>query len=379
VVYLHNIVSNLPQNETLVLANAREEDDGFDQGQAYRVFRIARLWKDFTKREQYHELLELTSRARRIVGEFHVSLVHAGQVYPTGLVAWWLKKTLGVPYVVYLYAEELNKVFSRKDLFFANLLKGIYRLVLGGASGCIVVSDYTRELLTQFGLPVTRVLKVIPMIGEQKLAGETQVAALREKLGHRGNERYVLSVGRLIERKGFDNLLHAFLIVQRTFSEARLLIVGHGPEDAKLKALASELGLDDRVHFAGFVPDDEMSAYYQVCDVFAMPHRELPDGDTEGCPTVFLEANAAGKPSIGGCAGGVRDAIIDGETGLIVDGTKPAEIAEALIRLLADPVLAGRLGENGRMRVRRELSPVQGAEKVLKFSREVLGIEESVQ
>ncbi len=376
VVYLYNIVSNLPPADTLVLTTAREGDNKFDKVQAYQVFRTPRLWKDFTKWERAREIIELASRARSIVREQRVDLVHAGETYPSGLAAWWLKKRLGLPYVVYLYAEEINGVSGREDLF-GRVLKRIYRVILRQASGCVVVSDYTRDLLIENGFHPARVMKVIPMVGDHKMADEAGRLQLLAQLGHTGVERYVLSVGRLIERKGFDNLLRAFSIIQETFPEVRLLIVGRGPDAERLNALADKLGLAGRVHFAGFVPDNEMPAYYDVCDIFAMPHRETPDGDTEGCPTVFLEANAHGKPAIGGSAGGVRDAIIDGETGLIVDGTKPTEIAGALKRLLADPVFARRLGENGCRRVKTELSPLQGAQKIMEFSREILASEES--
>jgi phosphatidylinositol alpha-1,6-mannosyltransferase len=97
-----------------------------------------------------------------------------------------------------------------------------------------------------------------------------------------------------------------------------------------------------------------------------MPHRELPNGDTEGCPTVFLEAAVFGKPSVGGNAGGVGDAIIDGETGLVVDGHDQEVVASAVARLLLDSGLAGRMGEAGLKRV-RGMSPARNAQAVREF------------
>ncbi len=378
VVYLYNLITNLPHERTLVVTDAREEQGAFDCYQAYPVIRTAHLYKDdVTKQERISEFLHLTRAARRVVDPGEVSLVHAGEVLPSGLVAWWLKKRVGLPYVVYLYAEELSGLHSRKDLLWATVLKKIYRLVVREAAGCVVVSDYTRDLLTIYRYRTPRVLKVVPMVGEARMPDEIEKSALLNRLGHTGDESYILAVGRLIERKGFDNLLRAFGLLQCSHPNARLLIVGRGPQEQMLKESAIELGVGDKVHFAGFVADEELPAYYEVSDVFAMPHRELPDGDTEGCPTVFLEAGAHGKPCVGGSAGGVRDAIIDGETGMIVDGSIPSHIAHALDRLLTDRELARRLGENGRKRVRTELSPATGAKKVLQFSRDILGLQEA--
>jgi phosphatidylinositol alpha-1,6-mannosyltransferase len=160
--------------------------------------------------------------------------------------------------------------------------------------------------------------------------------------------------------------------ILNVFPNTILIIVGRGIEKDKLQRLVDELGLRNHVMFSDFVDDDELAALYTICDVFALPHRELKDGDTEGCPTVFLEANAHGKPVVGGDAGGVRDAIWDNVTGFIVNGRMPDQIATALIRLLGDRQLAAQLGENGRQRVINDLTPQKGAERLLVFCREIL-------
>jgi phosphatidylinositol alpha-1,6-mannosyltransferase len=150
------------------------------------------------------------------------------------------------------------------------------------------------------------------------------------------------------------------------------VLAGPGPLLDELLDLARECGVSDKVIMTGRVSDSELSALYDLCVVFAMPNRELPDGDTEGFGTVFLEANAHGKPVVGGRAGGVSDAILDGQTGIMVDGQNTDEIAAAIINLLGDPELARRLGENGRERVLREFSPAKAAGRVLAFSQEII-------
>jgi phosphatidylinositol alpha-1,6-mannosyltransferase len=133
--------------------------------------------------------------------------------------------------------------------------------------------------------------------------------------------------------------------------EAALLIVGDGPESTRLRELAASLGLDAEVHWAGSIAHREMPGYLHAGDVFAMPNRRMPDGDIEGFGLVFLEANACGKPVIGGRSGGAVDAIADGESGYLVDPESPDEVADRAIGLLRQPDLARRMGETGRRRV----------------------------
>jgi phosphatidylinositol alpha-1,6-mannosyltransferase len=137
--------------------------------------------------------------------------------------------------------------------------------------------------------------------------------------------------------------------------DATYLIVGTGPFKERLHELAVELGVRDRIIFAGSVSDDQLPDVYAMCDVFAMPSRaRLASHDVEGFGLVFLEAGACAKPVVAGRSGGIEDAVVDGFTGLIVDPSDARDIGQALIRLLTDSELRGRLGQQGRDRVEKE-------------------------
>jgi phosphatidylinositol alpha-1,6-mannosyltransferase len=167
----------------------------------------------------------------------------------------------------------------------------------------------------------------------------------------------ILTVGRLAERKGHDIVLRALPTVLRKFPETRYLIVGTGPEEQRLRHLAVELGVAEQVVFAGRMPDEDLPDCYAACDVFVMVSREIPaKGDVEGFGIVYLEANAQGKPVVGARSGGVADAVEDGVTGLMVDSTDPENVADAILRLLANKDWAACLGIQGRNRVRTEFS-----------------------
>ena len=130
--------------------------------------------------------------------------------------------------------------------------------------------------------------------------------------------------------------------------------MGDGPYRNKLEDLVTRHKLQDIVIFVGSVSDDDKAAYYSVADLFVMPNRELPDGDVEGFGIVYLEANAYGKPVIAGKSGGVLDAVIDGETGILVNSNNVIEIADAIIHLLENKRYGKRLGMQGKKRVEQE-------------------------
>lgn len=167
----------------------------------------------------------------------------------------------------------------------------------------------------------------------------------------------IVTVSRLVARKGHDRLIAALPSVAQEFPTVRLLIVGSGPERSRLEQFAARRAVSRHVVFAGAIADRDLPACFAAGDVFAMPCRSRWGGlDTEGLGTVFLEAAAVGCPSVAGNVGGAPEAVIDGQTGLVVDGTKDGAIAAALMRLLRTPSEARAFGAAGAARVHRDLT-----------------------
>ncbi len=271
-----------------------------------------------------------------------------------------------------VYAEELTCQIQRRSGLGSRLRGWMFKSVLGSADGVIGVSDFTLSLLPAFGVESHNAIKIVPMVEETPVVAPQCLEDTRKRLGLKEEDRLILTAGRQIRRKGHDQILRALSTVLKGVPTARLVIAGRGPEEEALKSLASSLGVEHRVIFTGFVPEECMPVLYDLSELFVMPHRRLEDGDTEGCPTVFLEANAHGKPTIGGREGGVGDAIKNGVTGLIVDGEDAQALASAILRLLKDPKEAKRMGENGQRRVHEELSPKTGAARLSAFCANVL-------
>jgi phosphatidylinositol alpha-1,6-mannosyltransferase len=152
-----------------------------------------------------------------------------------------------------------------------------------------------------------------------------------------------------VPRKGQDTLIRSLPEIRRRVPETAVLIVGGGPYRKRLEQMVDDGGLRGNVIFAGSVPWADLPGYFDAGDVFAMPCRTRRGGlDVEGLGIVYLEASATGLPVVAGDSGGAPDAVIDGETGYVVNGRSPAQVAERIADLLDNPAKAQELGRRGR-------------------------------
>jgi len=165
-----------------------------------------------------------------------------------------------------------------------------------------------------------------------------------------GGQRTILFVGRLVKRKGLTDLLSAFEIVARSHPDTRLVVVGDGPFRPELEGLVARSPFRDRVELKGTLTGKPLYEEYASCDVFVMPSRTT-NVDTEGFGMVFLEAAYFARPAVGTRSGGIPEAVVDGETGLLVDQEDIEDLASKIAALLSDRALSERLGQRARERV----------------------------
>jgi phosphatidylinositol alpha-1,6-mannosyltransferase len=179
------------------------------------------------------------------------------------------------------------------------------------------------------------------------------------RFGLSAGDRVILTLARVVPRKGHDQVIRALPEILRAVPTAKYLICGTGPVEygEQLRRQVDELGVSDAVIFGGYIAPGQLNDVYNLCDVYVMPSRELVyEGDVEGFGITFLEANACKKPVVGGDSGGVHDAIVEGVTGYLVDPINHHAIAQAVASLLSDSDLADRLGSAGCDRVRQHFT-----------------------
>ena len=312
----------------------------FDGRQSYGVIRVPGYeWG-------YLRFLPLLLATPVVVFRHGVRKIFAMNIAYGGILSWALSFLKPLEYLTFAYGYEFEKV--KRNPLLRKLYLSIYRRSVAVAA----CSKLVKEKLVQFGVEGKKIHVLYPAVDTEKYRPTAVPGNYLEEKGLKG-KKILLSVGRLIERKGHDRVLRALPRMIQSFPEVFYAIVGIGPYERNLREEVRRLKLEDHVRFFGRVPEEELNWLYNACDLFVMPSREIADGGhIEGFGIVYLEANACAKPVIGGRSGGVVEAVRDGETGFLVDPERPGEIAEKALYLLSHPKEAQAMGERGLQWVR---------------------------
>jgi phosphatidylinositol alpha-1,6-mannosyltransferase len=274
--------------------------------------------------------------------------IHAGRALPEGLTAWAVARLTLHRVVIYAHGEELT-TWGRGGKYKA------MRFALRHADRVIANSEFTRDELIKMDVNPARITLIYPGVDVARFRPGLAFADLRESIGAGAGSKLILSVGRLSRRKGFDRVIQSLPALVEAGLDVHYALIGIGEDQDYLLGLAREHGVAARVHLIGHVSADDLPRWYNACDVFAMPNREI-NGDTEGFGMVFIEAAACGKPALAGQAGGTGAAVQDGVTGVRVDGTQAATVARALHHLLQSAAVSAAMGQAGLARVLNDFS-----------------------
>ena len=286
------------------------------------------LWRLHPALHYAHVFLGPSVRAAR---GWRPDVVAAGHVY-LAPVARVLSRRLGVPYVVYAYGQEIWR--GGRPMGVPALDEHLRGGGLCAAARVLVPGTFTRGLLTDWDVPRERSV-CVPFGAQPRPAAPPPTGCA------------LLSVARLVPRKGIDTVIRAL----RRLPGVTYRVVGNGPDLRRLRALASSEGVADRVTFLGRVDDSRLEDEYRRCTLFVLPARRTADGELEGYGLVYFEAAAWGRPVVAGRSGGEVDVVVDGETGLLVDGTSVDGVADSLRSLLQDRERLEKFGLAGRRRV----------------------------
>jgi glycosyltransferase involved in cell wall biosynthesis len=223
-----------------------------------------------------------------------------------------------------------------------------------------VETSATREAVEAIGAPI-RDLRLIPMGTDVTAVADPERVAVWRTNHRRDDGPLVAFVGRLIDWKGVDDLLDAAALARSELPGLRVVIAGSGPLREHLERRVDELKLTERVHFAGWLDRDEVTALQAAADIVAVPSRTAADGSREAQGLSVVEAMALGKAVIATKTGGIPDAITNGENGMLVPEADPAALAKGLVTLAGDPELVARLGAAAKITAQRYSWPASAS------------------
>ena len=319
---------------TSAQANSQEYDQIWEKKYGVKVIR-----------DSSRILLPTPRVARRIsalIKAEGISVAAFGAAAPLGLLAHSMKRSGIVRIVALTHGHEVwwAKVFP------FNLL---LRRIGTGVDSLTYLGEYTRQMISR---PLTQsaksaMIKIAPGIDTDHFSPRNS-ANLRQSL-QLSQKKVIVCVARLVHRKGQDKLIDAMPSILKSISNAHLLIVGQGPYQSKLVKRVKKLGLEESVTFVGRINYEQLPEYICVGDLFAMPSRSRFGGlEVEGLGIAYLEASACGLPVIAGSSGGAPDAVVDGKSGVVVNGTDITAIAKTVIKFLRDPEGSQQMGQFGR-------------------------------
>ncbi|MEU9583036.1 glycosyltransferase family 4 protein [Streptomyces werraensis] len=340
--FLHNMALRLDPERVVVYASTwKRTREGLEATAAFDAEQPFTVVRDRTTM-----LLPTPAATRRAVGllrEHGCTSVWFGAAAPLGLMAPALRRA---------GAERIVATTHGHEAGWAQLpaARQLLRRIGESTDTITYLGEYTRSRIARALTPqaAARMVQLPPGVDEKTFHPGSGGDEVRARLGLT-DRPVVVCVSRLVPRKGQDTLIRAMPAILAAEPDAVLLIVGGGPYEKDLRRLAADTGVAASVRFTGSVPWSELPAHYGAGDVFAMPCRTRRGGlDVEGLGIVYLEASATGLPVVAGDSGGAPDAVLDGETGWVVPGTSPADTADRVTTLLADPELRASMGRRGR-------------------------------
>lgn len=356
---LYDIASGYP-GRVVVLAPWAEGGEDFDRRQRFEIFRVK------GPRSTAARIPLFLAAGFRLCRKNRFHHIQSANIF-SGVVSMLLGGIFRIPYSVYVHGKE---VYILNTALRSGLYRGLFARVLRNANKILSNSRFTSVQAERQGVEKSRVTQ-IPLGVDTRALGEpdaAEFAAFKERVERTAElkgRRVILTVARLVERKGHADVIRAMPQVLRAHPDAVYVIVGDGPERERLRTLTAELNLDHAVKFTGPLSKRDVTNFYRFARIFAMPSRAIEKtADVEGFGLVFLEANFCGLPVIAGNSGGIADAVLDGETGFLVEPGDVKSIAEKIVLLLSDEALRARLAQNGKKRVEEEFARSRTVEAV---------------
>jgi phosphatidylinositol alpha-1,6-mannosyltransferase len=299
-------------------------------------------------------LVPWSNRVARLARDLEARFAWCGNIRPAAYPALWAKRRTGLPYGLIVHGGDLLRL--RQKIVASRLKSATYRTLFSSASVVVANSNWTAslclEVMSEMGVSESKVpVTVIPLgtTPERFRPNERAVAKLQAKFDL-PKGKWLVTVARLVPHKGIDTAIRVLSSLVTEFPDLRYAVVGFGPYEQPLRALADSLGVASRVHFLEGIASDDVPAVFAMADVYLGLSRQ--EGlDVEGFGISLLEASSSSVPVVAGASGGIPDAVDDGVTGILVSPEDVAAATAAVRRLLVDSDVATAMGAAGRRRV----------------------------
>lgn len=353
-VYLENLVRQFAPDEISVIAPADVLAANFDSRQPYRIARAKLQYRYF-----WPHWLKSYFIAKREAKKNQADHLIISHLLPMG----YLALMLGLPYTVIIHGMD---VLSASQTAWKRMCA---KRILSGASLIVANSHFTKEQAVNLGISADKIEVAYPC--PQDLMSLTfnpdRLAELTRKYGVEG-KKVLLSVNRLVSRKGNDTIIRLMPEILRKVPDAVYLIVGNGPYHADLEKLIADNNLQEKIFIINDVPKEDLIYYYRLAKLFVMPARHQNGSDVEGFGIVFLEAAMFNVPSVATFTGGIPEAIIDNVTGSLVEEGDIKNLTQVIINILQNDEAQKRLGSAAKERALNEFQwPKQFAKVVEKL------------
>ncbi len=337
--FVIGLIERMPKGSVIVYTSAQENTASYDRDWLEK-FGVEVI------RDRSKILLPTPRVARaviKLVRTRNIERAFFGAAAPLGVLAKGLRRN-GVTKIIAL--THGHEVWWAKLWPFSAAISFIGKHV----DHLTYLGDFTREEISKVLSTKAKnaMVKIAPGIDTSHFLPTPSSSQIRSQLGL-SEKKVIVSVGRLVHRKGQDILIQALPKILQMHPSAHLLLVGEGPYRSHLEKLATDLKVTKAITFIGRIQYRDLPRYICAGDIFVMPSRSRLAGlEVEGLGIVYLEASACALPVIAGKSGGAPDAVIEGVTGLTVDGTQVSDVVRAVNTMLADPEKSRAMGESGR-------------------------------
>jgi phosphatidylinositol alpha-1,6-mannosyltransferase len=288
--------------------------------------------------------LSIYKESRKVINKEKIYVVQCTHI-ASGLAALIIKKIHSVPYILYSYGSEIS---GQPGVVRRNLMRAILR----NAMYIVTMSNFTKQAIIKYGVNEKKI-RFLVGVDIERFSRIGDIEATKKKYGINGSP-IILTIARLMEHKGIDTVIKSVKEIVHNYPKLLYLVIGEGPYRENLESLIKRLNLEKNVKLLGSIPNeklqDETEAFYSICDLFLMISRNINNIEAEGFGLVFLEAGLSKKAVVGGDSGGIRDAVVDGVTGKLVDPNNSAKVSECILSLLENRSVTDEMGVNGYKR-----------------------------